>query len=83
MIRLAIVGLGKMGLSHYSIINTHPNIELAAICDSAGYVLDVLNKYTGVRTYTDFDTMLREVALDAVNHRHPIKYSYKDGKGCT
>jgi predicted dehydrogenase len=66
MIRLAIVGLGKMGLSHYSIINTHPNIELVAICDSAGYVLDVLNKYTGVRTYTDFDTMLREVALDAL-----------------
>ena len=66
MIRLAIVGLGKMGLSHYSMINTHPNIELVAVCDSAGYVLDVLNKYTGVRTYTDFDTMLREVELDAL-----------------
>jgi predicted dehydrogenase len=31
-----------------------------------GYLLDVLNKYTGVRTYTDFDTMLREVQLDGV-----------------
>ncbi|HMM54771.1 MAG TPA: Gfo/Idh/MocA family oxidoreductase [Candidatus Desulfobacillus sp.] len=66
MIRLAVVGLGKMGLSHHSMINAHPRVELAAVCDSAGYVLDVLAKYTGVRTYADFDAMLREVALDAV-----------------
>lgn len=66
MIRLAVVGLGKMGLSHYAMINAHPRVQLAAICDSAGYVLDVLNKYTGVRTYTDFEAMLREVELDAV-----------------
>lgn len=55
-----------MGLSHLSMIKAHPNVELAAICDAAGYVLDVLNKYTGARTYTDFDAMLSEVELDAV-----------------
>ena len=41
-------------------------MKVEAVCDSTGYVLDVLNKYTGVRTYTDFDAMLREVELDAV-----------------
>lgn len=66
MIRLAVVGLGKMGLSHHSMINAHPRVQVAAVCDAAGYVLDVLNKYTGVRTYTDFDAMLAEVELDAV-----------------
>lgn len=66
MIRLAVVGLGKMGLSHHSMINAHPRVQLAAVCDSAGYVLDVLNKYTGVRTYTDFNAMLAEVELDAI-----------------
>jgi predicted dehydrogenase len=66
VIRVAIIGLGKMGLSHYAIINAHPAIKVEAICDSAGYVLDVLNKYTGVRVYTDFDKMLREIGLDAV-----------------
>lgn len=65
-IRIAVVGLGKMGLSHHAMINAHPRVTLAAVCDSAGYVLDVLNKYTGVCTYTDFDAMLAEVALDAV-----------------
>lgn len=66
MIRLAVVGLGKMGLSHHAIVNAHPGVELAAVCDATGYVLDVLNKYTGVRTYTDFDVMLRDVPLDGV-----------------
>lgn len=66
MVRLAVVGLGKMGLSHHAIINAHPRAKVEAVCDSAGYVLDVLNKYTGVRTYTDFEAMLHEVELDAV-----------------
>jgi predicted dehydrogenase len=66
MIRLAVVGLGKMGLSHYSMINAHPNVKVDAVCDSTKYVLDVLSKYTGVHTSTDFEVMLREVDLDAV-----------------
>lgn len=66
MIRLAVVGLGKMGLSHHAMINVHPRVKVEAVCDSTGYVLDVLNKYTGIRTYTDFDLMLREVDLDAI-----------------
>jgi predicted dehydrogenase len=41
-------------------------VELAAVCDSSGYVLGVLKKYTGVATYTDYDAMLRELDLDAV-----------------
>jgi len=66
MIRVAVVGLGKMGLSHHAMINAHPRVSVDAVCDATGYVLDILNKYTGVRTYTDFDAMLREVPLDAV-----------------
>jgi predicted dehydrogenase len=66
MIKIAVVGLGKMGLCHYSIINAHPRVKVEAVCDSAGYLLAVLNKYTGVSTHSDFETMLKEVALDAV-----------------
>ncbi len=66
MVRIAVVGLGKMGVSHHAIINAHPGVTLAAVCDTTGYVLDVLQKYTGVATYTDYDKMLDEAALDAV-----------------
>jgi hypothetical protein len=48
-LRLGVVGLGKMGLSHLAMINAHPSVKVVAICDATGYVLDVLNKYTGVK----------------------------------
>lgn len=66
MIRIALVGLGKMGLSHHAIINSHPDAKLVAVCDSARYVLDLLNKYTSITCYTDFKKMLDTEALDAV-----------------
>lgn len=66
MIRLAVVGLGKMGLSHYAMINTHPDVQVVGICDSSAYVLGVLKKYTSAVTYTDYDEMLHSADLDAV-----------------
>lgn len=66
MIRLAVVGLGKMGISHLSIIKSHPEVEVVAVCDSAGYMLEVLEKYTGLKGYTDYARMLRAVDLDAI-----------------
>ncbi len=66
VIRIAVVGLGKMGLSHLAIVNAHPELEVAAVCDSSGIVRGVLEKYTGVATYDDYGRMLRELDLDAV-----------------
>jgi predicted dehydrogenase len=66
VIKVAVVGLGKMGLSHHAMINAHPDVDVVGICDSSSYVLGVLKKYTGVQTYTDFDAMLGKVDLDAV-----------------
>lgn len=74
MIRIGVVGLGKMGLSHHAMINAHPSVKVTAVCDTSSYVLDVLNKYTGVTTYTDYGAMLRETELDAVLIATPSRY---------
>lgn len=74
MIRIAVVGLGKMGISHLAIVNAHKDVEVVAVCDSAGYVLDVLSKYTGVKTFTDYTAMLSEVQLDAVLIATPSRF---------
>lgn len=74
MIKLAVVGLGKMGLSHLAMIKAHPGVTLEAICDSTGYVLDVLNKYTGLKTFSDYSSMLNEAELDAVLIATPSRY---------
>ncbi len=66
MIRIGLVGLGKMGLSHLSMFNAHPDLEVVGICDSTGYLLSILGKYTGLTTYSDMDTMIAEGKLDAI-----------------
>jgi predicted dehydrogenase len=66
MIKIAVAGLGGVGLSYQAVVNAHPDVELVGVCDSSSYVLGVLKKYTGVPTYSDFDTMLDNADLDAV-----------------
>jgi len=73
VIRLAVVGLGKMGLSHLAIANMHPDVEVAAVCESASYVRSVLRKETALPAHGNYETMLREVDLDAVLIATPSK----------
>ncbi|CAN5650626.1 hypothetical protein BH23PSE1_BH23PSE1_04010 [soil metagenome] len=65
MIKIAVVGLGKMGISHFSIVNAHPEVE-TVVCDASRIILDGIGKYTGVRTFRDYDAMLETAAPDAV-----------------
>ena len=77
MIRVALIGLGKMGISHHAIINAHPDAELVAICDTTAYVLDVLSKYTGVKCYTDYLALLDEEKPEAVFIATPSRFHAK------
>lgn len=73
MIRVGMIGLGKMGLSHHAIVNAHPRVKVVAACDTTAYLTDVLTKYTGLKCYSDLDRMLAEEALDAVVVSTPSK----------
>ena len=73
VIRVGIVGLGKMGLSHLAILRAHPQIDLVAACDATAYLTDVLSKHAGLKCYSDFDRMLGEAQLDAVLVATPSK----------
>ena len=66
MIRTAMVGLGKMGLSHLAIVRAHPHVDLVVACDTTAYLTDILGKYAGLPCYDDFDRMLEREQLDAV-----------------
>lgn len=66
MIKLGVIGLGKMGLSHLSMLNAHPDVSVEAVCDSTGYLRSILGKYTGLTTYADLDEMFDKADLDAV-----------------
>lgn len=74
MIRIALVGLGKMGLSHLAMLRAHPDIEVAAVCDTFGLLLGGLNKYAGLKTYSDYSELLEKEALDAVLIATPSRF---------
>lgn len=64
-VKIAVVGLGKMGLSHFSMVNAHPDVDCVA-CDATGFLVDVLSKNIGTKIYKDYAAMLDEAGLDAV-----------------
>ena len=65
-INLAVIGLGKMGLSHLSIANALDDFQVVAVCDNSRLVTDVLGKTTGLQGFNDYDKVLEIGDLDAV-----------------
>jgi scyllo-inositol 2-dehydrogenase (NADP+) len=74
VIRIALIGFGKMGISHCAIINTHPDVKLVAVCDTSEYLLDVFGKYSHLKTYTDYRKMLAMEDIDAVCIATPSRF---------
>lgn len=71
-VRIAVVGLGKMGLSHFSMVNAHPDAETIA-CDGSGFLVDVLTKNIETPVYRDYDDLLAKEKLDALVIATPSK----------
>ena len=66
MVRVGQIGVGKMGLSHLAIANTHPDAELVGVCDNASLLLDGLRRFAGFKTFSDYRKMLDRERLDAI-----------------
>lgn len=76
MIKVALIGAGKMGLSHLSILGAHPDVQVVGVVDTSKMVLDVMDKYTNVPTFTDHEKMLEKAKPDAVFVSVPTKFHY-------
>ena len=66
MLRAGFIGFGRMGITHFSILNTHPLVNIAAVCDRSSTMLNTIKKYTGIRIYSDYREMINKEALDFV-----------------
>ena len=65
-IKLAIIGFGRMGLTHYSIINSRTDVEIESIVDTSPIVLTMMKKYLHIKTYKDFDELFETARTDAI-----------------
>jgi scyllo-inositol 2-dehydrogenase (NADP+) len=66
VIRVGLIGVGKMGMSHYAILGAHPNVQVRAVCDHATYVTSAIRRYTAVKTFKDYRRMIDSADLDSV-----------------
>lgn len=76
MIKAAIIGLGKMGLSHAAIVSAHPEVEMVAVCDTSSLVLDVFKKFSAIKTYSDYKEMIEKETLDFVLIATPTRFHF-------
>jgi predicted dehydrogenase len=76
MIKGAIIGLGKMGLSHVAIVGAHPEVDLVAVCDTSSLVLDAFKKFSKLNTYSDYREMVEKEELDFVVVATPTRFHY-------
>lgn len=74
MLNVGLIGLGKMGISHLAIVNSHPDVNLIGVCDDASYIRGALAKYTDLKVYSDYKTLLDEKTLDAVVIATPSRF---------
>jgi predicted dehydrogenase len=73
-LRLAVIGLGKMGLLHASLLNVFPEVELVALCEKSALMSRLFRKVfskTGVRIVDDVEK-IGGLDLDAVYVTTPI-----------
>jgi len=71
-LRIAVVGLGKMGLLHASILNVMPNVEVIALCDKSSLLLKFVKKVFKTAQVIDDVDKLADLDLDSVYVTTPI-----------
>jgi len=74
MVKVGLIGAGKMGLSHLSILGAHPDVDVVGVCDTSKMVTDVLEKYGSFTGFADYKKMLEKTNPDAVVVAVPTKF---------
>lgn len=65
-IKLGIIGAGRMGITHYSIINSHPDVEVVAVADPSAIILTMMSKYLPINTFKNYESLILESKPDAI-----------------
>jgi predicted dehydrogenase len=74
MVKVGLIGAGKMGISHLAILGAHPDAEVVGVCDTSKMVIEALEKYSPFPCFTDYKKMLQQSKPDAVVVAVPTKY---------
>ena len=75
-IKCAVIGLGKMGMSHAAILGAHPDVDVVGVCDTSSFLLNAFKKFSPMATFSDYEEMITSVHPDAVFVVTPTKFHF-------
>ena len=83
MLRIALVGCGKIADQHVQAIRRIPGCQIASLCDRELLMAEQLGERFGIsKCYFDLDQMLKEIAPDVVHITTPPQGHYNLAKKC-
>jgi predicted dehydrogenase len=82
MIKAGVIGLGKMGISHCSILNAHPGVEMVGACDTSKFIRWMLGKYSSIPVFSDYKKMIREQKPDCIFIATPTSTHFEIARYC-
>jgi predicted dehydrogenase len=80
LLRVAVVGIGKMGLLHTSVLSVIPDVEVVGICEKSSVTRKLLKKVFRKATLVDDVSQFSELGPDAVFVTTPISSHYPVAK---
>jgi predicted dehydrogenase len=77
-VRVAVIGIGKMGILHAAILSSMPTVRLVAICDKKKLITKLAKGVLSDKVKVVNDVgLLSDLALDAVYVTTPIPFHFK------
>ena len=76
-LKIGVVGLGKMGIMHACLLNTLPNVKVAALCDKSRLMRIIAKRTVQGAVVTDDLANFAGLDLDAVFILTPIPIHYR------
>ena len=80
MLKIGLIGLGKMGKYHLNLYSDIRNVELAGVCDVNEKIVSELSAKMKVPGFNDYHELIPLV--DAVTIAAPTKFHYEIAKDC-
>lgn len=80
MVKVGIIGLGKMGISHLSILNANPNVEIVGLADESKFIIKSFKKLARFNVFFDYKKMIKQTEPDAVVISTPSSLHFEIAK---
>ncbi len=74
MTRIGFIGFGRMGITHFAILNSHPEVEVVGIADPSRPMRAILDSHVEVPLFSDHRELLKTARPDAVVVAPPTRF---------